>query len=61
MNECLTTPQHGKREGIGYQNKVNPQHKWMNEWMFNDTPARKQIGYWVSEKVNPQHEWERER
>ena len=20
------------------------------EWMFNDTPARKQIGYWVSEQ-----------
>ena len=24
--------------------------EWMNEWMFNDTPARKQIGYWVSEQ-----------
>ena len=22
---------------------------WMNEWMLNDTPARKQFGYWVSE------------
>ena len=22
----------------------------MNEWMFNDTPARKQIDYWVSEQ-----------
>ena len=24
--------------------------EWMNEWMFNDTPAQKQIGYWVSNK-----------
>ena len=22
----------------------------MNQWMFNDTPARKPIGYWVSEQ-----------
>ena len=22
----------------------------INEWMFNNTPARKQIGYWVSEQ-----------
>ena len=26
--------------------------EWMNEWMFNDTPAQKnQISYWVSVKV----------
>ena len=24
--------------------------EWINEWMFNDTPAWKQIGYWVSEQ-----------
>ena len=24
--------------------------EWMNEWMFNDTPAQKHIGYWVSEQ-----------
>ena len=23
-------------------------NEWMIEWMFNDTPARKPIGYWVS-------------
>ena len=22
----------------------------MNEWMFNDTPAQKQIGYWEGRK-----------
>ena len=27
-------------------------NEWMNEWMFNDTPARKPIGYWVSELVD---------
>ena len=21
-------------------------NEWMNEWMFNDTPAQNQIGYW---------------
>ena len=25
-------------------------YEWMNEWMFNDTPAQKPIGYWVSEQ-----------
>ena len=40
MNECLTTPQHEKQIGYWVSEK-GKRTKWMNEWMFNDTPARK--------------------
>ena len=26
--------------------------RWMNEWIFNDTPAQNKIGYCVSNKWN---------
>ena len=51
MNECLMTPQHENRSAIGCQNKVDAWNGYIFlEWMFNDTPACKQIGYWVSEQ-----------
>ena len=30
---------------MGWGQEMN---EWMNEWMFNDTPAQEFIGYWES-------------